>query len=390
MGGTMARTKVARGLHAELDPHLSFSQLDRAGLCLAWHEAEYRRGMTLSSKAAAFGRAVHEAIQAIDAALGGKTGGLGPDDLEAAKRRVSRHGDVLLHAKFSEWVERYAERANRERTQIVGTEVPVWAWLKIGAVGRNPLRVPVMDLERKAWTRGPCRSAAVKLVGRIDRLDRGPMQDDAVIIERKTWGHIPSRDELASSLQLGLYAWALRQPEMVEQFRLNPAREYIGRWESVYHGVQVEVALDVRTTDDVARKARDLVLRLIEDGTRPAVFHSRCLECPLSSGARCKVFRAELRGDGSLRRILRPSLGEYQKLGARITVFDQLHEQAAGLIRTRVEAVGGVLVEDGFRAELKHSKGGLPDQYQGKTHEELLEALKRQPGTRLHIRAAGR
>ena len=379
------------GLYDEINPHISFSQADMAESCLKWHSSSYEEARKKDGQTAKWGRIGHEAIAEVNTALmRAGTNGIAPEDVEHAKRRLIGFQNYGLYATFCEWLERYAEHANGERARILAVEVEIEAWLMIGEIKANPGKVWIMDVDEKKWTKGTAKRAAVKMQGRIDRLDRGTMGNDAVILDTKLWGSIPTKAELKGMLQFGLYNWALRQPQNAERYGLNPLADYTAAWQSIFHGGSpVTVTLGVREADTAEQAVRDIVRKLILTTARPATFHRRCGFCPLSEGMKCKVFRDEIRGTGKAVTILRPSAGEYLKVADRLHVLTQMQDRMRDRLRVRLEGnAGKPILEEGARASLEVRKGGLPEKYAGMSAEEIKAALTREARSDVVVKRA--
>ena len=377
------------GLYDAKDPHGSFTQLDAANKCLAWHKATYEQGRKGESRTAKWGRITHAAIADVNRALvreGEK--GIVPEDIEHAKRNLIGFHDYGLYAAFCDWLERYAEHANGERARILGVEVEVESWLTIGEIKANPKRVWIMDLDRKEWTRGTAKRAAIKMVGRIDRLDRGTMGGDAIIRDFKTWGSIPTKEDLQGSFQFGLYNLALRQPANAERFGLNPLADYQAAWQSIFHGGSpVTVGMGVKEAEAADTYARDLVRRLIQRVDRPETFHRHCIYCPRSERMECKTFKGEIAGTGKAATVLRPTAGEYVKVADRLAVLSGLQDRMRDRLRVRLEGnAGKPIEEEGARAMLVNRKGGLNEQYLAMSRDELIAALTREARTDVVVR----
>jgi hypothetical protein len=361
------------GLYGKDDPHCSFSQLDEAYACQRWHEECYWFGREAHGESADWGRIGHDAIAEVNRALkDAGSNGIQAEDIESAKRKLIGFRDYHLYSTFCGWMERYAEQANSERAGILGVELEVECWVRIGKIKRNPRRVWILDLPSGKWVKGTSKDAAVKLKGRIDRLDRGSHPQSCAITDFKLFGAIPQAEDVKRSFQLGLYSLALRQKDNCEKYDLNPAQPYEGKISSIFHNRPASAVLDLKAAEDAERCARDLLVRMIEKTDRPETFHRRCYYCPRSEKMRCRTFRDEITGAGVATKVLTASAGQYLKLGDRIAVMAALKENMRGKLRVRLEAYGRKPIhEDGAVAELHDTAGGkLPPGTDGFTTAE--------------------
>jgi len=378
------------GLYAKDDPHTSFSQCDHAYACLQWHEQEYWLGRSSQGEMGRWGKVGHAAIEEVNGALmRAGSNGIEAEDIEKAKHKLIGFRDYHLYSQFCGWMERYAETTNAERAGIIGVEVEVECWVRLGPIRSNPRKVWVLDLPSRKWVNGKSKDCAVKLKGRIDRLDRGSQDGACIITDFKMWGSIPKKEDVRRNFQLGLYSLALRQKDNCERFKLNPLLSYEGRISSIFHNRPAQDVLDLKAAEDAERCARDLLVRMIEKADRPATFHDRCYYCPKSAAMRCKVFRDEITGAGVATRVLTASAGEYLKLGARIKVMTALKDNMRMKMRTRLESYGRKPIEeDGAIAELHDTAGGeLPEGTEAfTTIEEWRKWATSEPSTKISVR----
>lgn len=334
--------------------------LKNFGHCQAMWNA-LKSGKKKKGRQLRLGNAAHKAAWAISrlAWRSETEGGIGPDDVELVIRRYARRFETFGSFKaVSAGLRKHAERVNARRMSIAGLERMIEIVIPVG-------------------------KDKVVLRGILDEFNLDPETKEWGIHELKTYGQIPSEDDLSADLQTSHYAALVREWATVKGHRYHgPVWK---NWYSIVHGAGVQVAADeadAKAAKDYALGVASKMLAAVKTGKFTETTGADCDGCPRSTY--CKAWAAEGKELGIPASVT--TIDAYVRARGREAAWGGVKERIKPILTSRVESVGGVLTENGCKAEVRYSQGGLNEKYLKMTRAQLLAALATGPSTRLLVK----
>lgn len=331
------------------------------GHCQAMWRA-LRSGKRKRGRQLRLGSVAHKAAWAISrlAWRSETEGGISLDDVNIVIRKYARQFETFGSFKaVSAGLRKHAERVNARRMSIAG-------------------------LERKIEITIPVKDDVVVLRGVLDEFNLDPETKEWGIHELKTYGQIPSEDDLEEDLQTSHYAALVREWATVKGHRYHgPVWKH---WYSIVHGAgPAPVAADesdAKDAKDYALGVASKMLAALKSGKFTETTGAECNGCPRSTY--CKAWEAEGKELGIPASVT--TVDAYVRARGRATAWAGLQKRINPILTARVESVGGVLTENGCKAEVRYSRGGLNEKYAKMTREQLLAQLATGPSTRLLVK----
>ncbi len=328
-----------RGLLDKKNPHISATQIRLGDECMArWYD-QYSKGIESDGFMLRLGSIVHRCLHAINKAAKESADGIALEDVNPILEREAENFESFgWYSKVAEGLRRYAEKINDRRQFIVGMELDLSCMIQ-------------------------CPSGPVKLVGRLDLLSRNEA-NEYEIGEGKTVGVIPSVEELEVDIQTSIYNLLVRET-------YGNLGMVWKTWHSIIHGVTISARADMDDAEAARRYVVGAVERMrkaVKNGKVRETPHRYCMNCHRVKV--CKAWKNEMHALHVSD--LQPTLGDYARIRARASALDEAKKNLSEHVKRLVEEAGGVYLQDGFRAELRHSEGGKEISYTSKPFTSLI------------------